>query len=260
MQRAILAGIILGVLLAYLGIFVNLRRMAFFSDGMAHASLAGVAIGILMGYNPLIVALLLAIIFAVLIYFFEEKLKISSDASIGILFTSGMAFGVLLMSLRASYQPELVSFLFGNILAINNAELWLIAALAIFVLVFLMTQRAKLTLISLNNELARTAGINPNIYQLLLYVFLAVSVVLGIKILGVVLVSALLIIPVSIAKLFAKSFKSLLGSSLVLSEIVILSGIILSFWFNLPTGAVIVLVGAILFIFTLLLKVVLRIK
>jgi zinc transport system permease protein len=110
MQRALLAGIILGLLLAALGIFVILNRMAFFSDGIAHASLAGVAIGIFTSQNPLLTAIAFSILFAMLIYFLEKKLKLTSDTTIGIIFTSGMALGVLLMSLQKGYQPELISF------------------------------------------------------------------------------------------------------------------------------------------------------
>jgi len=243
MQRALTAGLVLGLVLAYLGIFVVLRRMAFFSDGIAHASLAGIAIGLLVSVNPLAVALVLGVIIAVLMFWLEKKTNLSSDAIIGIFFTAGMALGVLLMSLQRGYQPELVSFLFGNILAIKTADLWFIVLLSVVALVFLFTQQKKLTLLSLDEDLAYVTGMRPAVYQLLLYVVLAVAVVLGIKMLGIVLVSALLIIPVSVAKLLTNSFRSLRVVTLVVSELIIVGGLLISFYLNLPTGAVIVLTG-----------------
>ena len=248
MQRALIAGILLAVLLAYLGIFVTMRRMAFFSDGIAHASLAGVAIGILAGVSPLPIALVTSVAIAIGIYYLEKKTDLSTDAVIGILFTAGMALGVVLMSLQSGYQPELVSFLFGNILAIQFTDLVVIIALSIVILGFLLTQHKKLTLLSLDEHLAHVAGMRPEMYKLLLYIFLSVAVVLGIKILGVVLVSALLIIPVSAGRMISRSFSSLLFNTLVISEITTIGGIFLSYYLNLPTGAVIVLFGTLLFL------------
>ena len=243
MQRALIAGVVLSIVLAYLGIFVILRKMAFFSDGVAHASLAGVAVGILTGVSPLGVALVIGVVMAILIYWLEKKTILSADAIIGILFTAGMALGVILMSLKSGYQPELISFLFGNILAIKTSELLVIVLLSFAIMIFLTTQRKKLTLLSFDSEIAYVSGVNPNLYQLALYIVLALAVVLGIKILGIILVSALLIVPVSTAKLFAGSFRSLVAFTLLISEVVVLTGLFLSYYFNFPTGATIVLTG-----------------
>ncbi|MFA6197543.1 MAG: metal ABC transporter permease [Patescibacteria group bacterium] len=247
MQRALLAGVVLAAILAYLGIFVVLRKMSFFSDGVAHASLAGVAIGIMVSVNPLITALLVGLLVAVSLTVLERTTKLSSDSIIGLLFTAGMAFGVLLLSFKSGYQPELISFLFGNILAIRNAELILMVALSFVVLVFLVTQQRKLLLMSIDPNLAKVSGISPVKYQLLMNIFLAVSVVLGIKLLGVILVSALLLIPVSSARLVTNSFKRLLIVTIILSEVVMIAGLVISYFLNLPSGAVIVLTGTLAF-------------
>lgn len=254
MQRALIAGAVLGAVLAYLGIFVVLRRMAFFSDGIAHASLAGVAIGIIASFNPLFTAVIFSILVAVAIYFMEKKTALSTDTAIGILFTFGMAMGILLISFKSGYQPELISFLFGNILAIKTSELIIIIVMSALILIFLISQQKKLTLLSLDREIAYVSGINPDIYHFFLYIFLSIAVVLGIKILGVVLVSAILITPVSTAKLLSSSFKSLLALTLVMSEIVILAGLAVSYYFNLPTGPTIVICGAGIFFLSLFIK------
>ncbi len=251
MQRAILGGIILGLLLAFMGVFVILRRMAFFGDGVAHASLAGIAIGILASYNPLVVAIIFSIILAIVIFYLERKTKLSSDVIIGILFTASMALGVILISLKSGYQPELISFLFGNILAIQTSELIIMSIFAVLVVIFLIYFYRQIAFITFDEEGARVSGINTTILDLIFYIALAVAIVLGVKILGIILVSALLIIPASIAKLISKSFKGLVSTSIVVAEITILGGLVISYLMNLPTGAVIILFGTILFFLTL---------
>lgn len=254
MQRAFLAGIFLAGLLSFLGVFVILRRMAFFSDGIAHASLSGIAAGVLAGVNPLATALIAAVLFSIAMFYLEKKARISSDAAIGMIFTSGMAIGVLLMSLKAGYQPELIGFLFGNILAIEIREFWAILSLASVVLLLLFFQARNFTLSALDRNQAFLSGLRPDLYQLVFHVILAIAVVLGIKMLGVVLVSALLIIPVSTAKLISSSFRTLILTSIVISEIVVFAGLFISYVLDLPAGAVIVLTATIFFFAVLFLK------
>ena len=258
MQRALLAGLLLGLLLSRLGVYVTLRRMAFFSDGIAHAALAGAAVGLLTRRDPLLAALLFSALLAVLIYFLERKSRLPVDSIIGILFTSGMALGVVLISLRPGYQPELIGYLFGNILAIRGSDLLLIAVLGALILAFLVFRRRQLTLLALDREMACMAGIRPAVYDLLLYVALACALVLGIRVLGVVLISAILIIPVSTARLFCRSFRALTRWTVVVAESFVLAGLLLSYFLDLPTGAVIVLTGSAVFFLAFLFRAALR--
>lgn len=254
MQRALLAGVALAFLLAFLGVFVVLKKMAFFASGIAHASLAGVSLGIIASMNPMISALIFGVIFSIIIYIIERKYRLPSDTTIGIIFTSGMALGVLLISLQKGYQPELISFLFGNILSIKNIEVWIILIMGIGISIFLLTNLRKLILISFDPETAYVSGIKVELLQLLMYMLLAVVVVLGIKVIGVVLVSALLIVPVATAKVFAKSFKKLMVLSVIISEVTVLGGIGLSYYLDFPTGPTIVLNGTLIFILFLFLR------
>jgi ABC-type Mn2+/Zn2+ transport system permease subunit len=221
--------------------------MAFFSDGIAPAALAGAAIGLLTRFSPLISALIFSMLLAALIYWLEKKSSLSSDAIIGIMFTSGMALGVVLISLRPGYQPELISYLFGNILAIRRIDLAMIIVLAAVILAFIFSHKRKLTLLALDREMACMAGINPDHYELLLYIMLACALVLGIRVLGIILVSAIVIIPVSTARLLSRSFKTLTWLTVLIAEFTILAGVFLSYFLDLPTGAVIVLTGSALF-------------
>lgn len=248
MQRAIIAGVVLACLLAWLGVFVIMRRMSFFSDGIAHASLAGVAAGVLAGIHPLMTALVFSIVFSLIIYSLEKKTTLSSDAIIGILFTSGMAFGVVLISFKRGYQPDLVSFLFGNILAIKSTDLGIIAMFSLGIIAFLAYNHRSITLMALDADTAYMAGVKVDLLHVAFYIILAVSVVLGLKILGIILVSALLIIPASTAKLVSKSFRGLIVQSIIFSELIVILGIVLSYALDSPTGPMIVLVGTGIFL------------
>ncbi|MFA5051451.1 MAG: metal ABC transporter permease [Patescibacteria group bacterium] len=251
-QRALIAGILLAALLAFLGVFVILRRMAFFGDGIAHASLAGIAIAILAGTNPLVIAILFSVALAIAIYFLEKKTNLSSDTIIGIIFTASMSLGVLLISFKSGYQPELISFLFGNILAIQTTELILMAVLAAGLITWLSVNFKKIALSTIDRESAFLSGINVNLLDMALYIAMAVAVVLGVKILGIVLVSALLIIPPSIAKISAASLRGLVVVSIIMAEITVIVGIFLSYRLDWPTGATIVLTGTAIFCIALL--------
>ncbi len=195
MQRAFAAGGITALLLGALGVYIVSRRMSFLGDGLAHASLAGVALAILFGWAPLPVTLVFSILLAFVLYFFEEKAQIASDMAIGIIFTTGMAIGVILLHFYPGYQPELVSYLFGNILAVTNTDLAIIAGVGAVVLASLFFFSKRLTFVTFDPEGAYLAGLRSSLYVLLLYVFTAVAIVLSIRLLGIVLVSALLILP-----------------------------------------------------------------
>lgn len=254
MQRAFLAGGVLALVLAMLGVFVVLKKMSFFAQGISHASLAGVAAGLFFSFSPLGVALFAGAFFALLIYFLEEKYDLSSDTAIGVLFTAGMSLGVIMISITPGYQPELFSFLFGSILSISSSDLWITLAMAVVIIGFWFMNLRALTLMSLDEDIAYIYGVNLKILKPALYVILAIAVVLGVKILGVLLVSSLLILPVATAKSFACCFKRLLIYSVIIAEIMVLFGTYWSYVFDLPTGPTIVLWGTLMLSLSLLKK------
>lgn len=251
MQRALLAGLILGALLACLGIFVTLRKMAFFGDGIAHSSLAGIALAILLGWAPLPVSLAWALAVALFIWWLERKIRLPSDTLIGIFFTASMAIGVLLMSLTAGYRPELISYLFGNILSVSGNDLLITALIAVPMAAWLWRSFRSLTFMSLAEENAAVAGVNTSLQSALLYVGLALATVLGVKAFGIILVSALLILPAATSRLVTHSFRQYVIVSLILAELTVLAGLALSYRLDLPSGATIVTVGTAFFFLSL---------
>lgn len=251
-QRALLAGFVLAVVLSFIGIFVVLKKISFLGEGVAHASLAGIAIGLITATNPLIVAIIYSILFSLVVYFLEKKTTVSTDAIIGVLFTASMALGVILVNTQAGYQPELISYLFGNILTIKTGDLLIMVLFSVIILLFLLFKYKKITLTIFDRDSAYLSGINTTFYELGLYISLAISIVLGVKVLGIVLVSAILIIPASIAKMLSRSFKQMIFDSIVVSEIIVIGGILLSYVLDYPTGPVIILLGTTIFFLTFL--------
>ena len=243
MQRALAAGISLGLILPFLGVFVTLRRMSFFGDGIAHATLAGVAVGIVAGISPFIAALGIGALFGAGVYLLERRTNISSDALIGVLFTGGLALGIVLISRRHGYQPELLSFLFGSILSVGRLDLFIILGASVLIVSALILLLRQLTLLALDNETAWLYGVHTELLDFFFHVLLSVTIVLGVKLLGIILVSALLIIPPTIAKMVAPSFRTLIGASVITGEVCIVLGLLLSYLLDLPSGATVILVG-----------------
>lgn len=250
MQRAFIAGIILAPLLSVLGSFATLRKMSFFSDGIAHASLLGVALAIVVGLTPFNGALVIGFFFGVLVFLLERHTNLASDAVIGIIFTTGLALGIIIISLQPGYQPDLISFLFGNILAITWSNVWTILVLSFIILAIVSVLFRQLTLLSLSEELAWTSGIATKYIDVLFYILLSVSVVLGVKLLGIILVSALLITPPVTAKLFTRSFHAYVFYSIIFSLLAFIGGLVISYYLDFPSGASIVVTATAIFAIT----------
>ncbi|MFH1631834.1 MAG: metal ABC transporter permease, partial [bacterium] len=166
------------------------------------------------------------------------------------LFTASMALGVILIGQTQGYQPELLSFLFGSILTIKSIDLIIIASFSIIIMIWFVLSLRQLTYLSLSEDSAAVSGIPVKLQTLLFYIALAIATVLGVKILGIVLVSALIVLPAATSRMLTHSFKSYFAVSIVVSEAVIVSGLIFSYIFDFPSGATIVLVGTIIFLVT----------
>ncbi len=245
---ALAAGISIGLIAPLLGVYVTLRGLAYFGSGIAHASLLGVAIGIATGVTPFGAALVVGVLLGVTVYYLHEKTNIAPDAIVGLLFTTGLALGVLIISLTPGDHPPLQEFLFGNISAIGGTELIVIGVLSIVVFVFAVYMRRSLALIALSKEIAWQDGINVLRLDLAFYVLLSLTVVLGVKLAGVLLISALLIVPPMTAKLIARSFTALTVLAVLLGEVSVIGGLAVAGTFSISSGVAIVLASAALFV------------
>lgn len=241
MQRAFIAGIALALFTGVISVFIVLRRVSFLGSGISHAAFGGVAIGFFSGINPLLTALVYCIAVAFAIEVISAKGKLAEDTAIGIFFSASMAMGVMLIGISKSYTVDLFGYLFGSILAISSEEAYLaviMAAVVIFVLIMIMKD---MFLITFNEELAIVNGIPVRLIKSVFLVSMAIAIVIGIKIVGVILISALLVIPGATAKLLTKRFHSMLTISLIIAVTSIIAGLIVSYAYNLASGGTIVL-------------------
>jgi zinc transport system permease protein len=224
--------------------------MSFIGDGIAHASLGGIAFAILAGFSPLPTALVFGVILAIILFFIEQKTNLSQDMAIGLMFTTSMAIGIILMNFHVGYQPELMSYLFGNILAINTTDLYIIASVGVAALILLAVFNRELTFITFDKDGAYLSGISPARYDLALYILSALAIIASVKLVGIILVSALIITPSAIAKLIAPSFRSFQKIAMGMALVMTILGLVLSYYLDLPSGALIILVGTAIFILT----------
>lgn len=250
MLRALVAGSAVALVLGWIGTFIVTRKMSFIGDGLAHASLAGVALAILVGVAPLPTAVVVAVLLAILIYFLEKKTNISSDMAIAVIFTTGMALGLIMLHYYQGYQPELMSYLFGNILAISQFDFYFIIAASVAVLAILVIFHKYFLFATFDPIGAHLAGNKPWLYDLMLYIISAIAIISSIKLVGIILVSALLVVPSAISRLFSTSYTQFIFIASLMSIVIMITGLIASYYLDWPSGATIVLTGTTLFLLT----------
>ncbi|MBP9731980.1 MAG: metal ABC transporter permease [Candidatus Magasanikbacteria bacterium] len=248
MQRALISGIMISLVLGWIGTFLVSRKMSFIGDGIAHASLGGIALAIILGIAPLPTALVFGVMLAIILFFIEKKTDLSQDTTIGLLFTTSMAVGIILMHFHEGYQPELMSYLFGNILAINTVDLWTIGGVGAGVLLLLSIFNRQMTFITFDKDGAYLSGISPARYDLIFYIMTTLAIITSVKLVGIILVSALIITPSAAAKLIARSFSSFQKIAMIIALTMTIAGLTLSYYLDLPSGALIILVGSAIFI------------
>jgi len=257
MQRALLGGILIGMPCAVLGVFLVLRRLSLIGDGLAHVTFGGVAVALLLRVTPPLVTLAaipLVLAASLGILRLADRARIYGDTAIGIVSAAGIAGGILIASVAGGFNVDLFSYLFGNILAVSPAELALCAGLFLVVLAVVIAFYPQLFALTFDEELARTAGIRTERLNALLVLLTAVAVVLAMKVVGILLVSALLILPAATALQLARGFRTTLLAAALTAAASVAAGIVASFLVNLPSGATIVLVNLGLFLLAFALK------
>ncbi len=246
-QRAYLAGSFIAVLCAMLGLHLVLRKLSLIGDGLSHVSFGAIALGLFFGFYPFYVAIPVVIIGSYIILRLTERARVYGDAAIGIVSSIGIASGVILASLSKGFNVDLFSYLFGNILAISNQEIYLSLSLSIVVLLIILLFYNDLFSVTFDEEFAKITGVNTELINLVLTSLTAITVVLAIKVVGIMLVSALLILPAVTALQISKGFKGAMLISAVDAVISVLFGITLSFFLDLPAGATIVMINVVFF-------------
>ena len=252
MQRAFLAGLGVSVTCAILGVFLVLRRDAMVGHGLAHVAFGGVALGLLLYVTPILMALAVSVLSALGILKLKERAGMFGDTAIGIISSLGMAMGIFLVSLAGSFNLDLFGYLFGNVLAIAPEEVWVAFSLALAVLIALALFYQEFVFLTFDPESAKASGVQVGRLDTLMAVLTAVTVVIGMKVVGILLISALLVIPAAAALQVARSFKEALMISAVLAAISSVCGLVTAFYFDWPPSGTIVLISGILFLFLFL--------
>ncbi|PJA24451.1 MAG: metal ABC transporter permease [Alphaproteobacteria bacterium CG_4_10_14_0_2_um_filter_63_37] len=251
---AVIAGLVVALVTGAFSVIVLLQRLAFMGVGIGHAAFGGVAIGWVAGISPLGSAMLFAMGVATAIHWAATRGRLPDDSVIGIFFSAAMAFGVLLVGLYPAPTPDLMGFLFGDLLAVTHADLELLVPAGVGLLILAGVLFESWTIMSFHEDLARTAGLATGRLKLLALLGLAMATVLAIKMVGVVLASALLIAPAATARRWSHRPFVLLLSSLGVAVTGTLGGIALAWRFDWPVGATIVLVLTTLFLASLAFK------
>lgn len=248
MLRAIAAGVLVGFLSSYYGTFIIQRSMSFLGSGLAHAAFGGVALGILLNLEPLWIAIPFTIIVSLLITWLRMKTGLGADTVIGILFAVSMALGIIFLALKRTYTTDAFTYLFGSILAVSESDLWISGALALLTIISSFKFWARWAYASFDSELAR-ADRHPVVFDdYLLSVLTAVTIVVSIKLVGIVLIAAFLVIPAASARLIANTFIKMTIFSIIFGIASALIGLAGSYMLDLPSGAVIILIQAAIFV------------
>lgn len=249
MQNALIAGLLAAVACGIVGVYVVVKKVVFISGGIAHASFGGIGLGYFLGINPVLGAMFFTVVSALSIGLVTRRTRLPEDTAIGILWSMGMALGIIFVSLAPGYAPDLFSYLFGNILTVPAFDLMLMLILdaVIITLVFLLYK--EFLFLSFDEEFSKVAGVPTERLYLLLLCLVALTVVVLIRVVGIILVIALLTIPAALARQFTHSLKKMMLLAILAGVVFTFSGLWLSYLLDLASGATIVLVsGTVLFI------------
>ena len=253
-QRALLASVFASLSCGIIGTYIVSRRIVFISGGITHASFGGIGLAFLLGFNPLLGAGIFAVFSALGIQFFAEKGGVREDSSIAIWWSLGMALGVIFVFLTPGYTPNLMSYLFGNILTVSRQEIWAMLVLTIVLAGVFGYWFRNILYIAFDEEFARASGLPVAFFNYLVVVLIALTVVLNIRVVGIILILSLLTIPQAAANLFTKDFRKMIILSSIFAFISTITGLIVSYFLNIPSGATIIFILVIAFTIMRLLK------
>ena len=250
--NALLAGVALALVAGPLGCIVVWRRMAYFGDTLAHSALLGVALAVSVELLPIIGVIFIGVVLAALLFWLEQRRELSADTLLGILSHSALALGLIVFSLIQARIPgiDLMAYLFGDILAVNRQEIaWMFAAAVFILSVFALLWRPMIS-ISINEDLARTDGVNVSLVRFIFMLLLAMVIAAAIKVVGILLVTALLIIPAASARAFSSTPVQMVVLSALIAVAAVVVGLGASLYQDLPAGPAIVVAAALGFFIT----------
>jgi zinc transport system permease protein len=255
-RNAFLSALLMSVTCGIIGTYIVSRRMVFISGGITHASFGGVGLGYFLGFPPLAGAAIFAVLAALTTENLTRRKVIRNDSIIAIMWSLGMALGIIFVYLTPGYAPNLMSFLFGSIITVNSTDLWLMLSLAIVVTVFFITLYRPILYVSFDEQFARTRGIPVMLLNYILVILVALTIVLSIRIAGIILVLSILTIPQNIANLFTNRFDVIMIASVIIGFLGSFTGLLVSYYLDIPSGATIIFTLVVLYLAARVVKVI----
>jgi zinc transport system permease protein len=254
--KALISSLLMSVTCGIIGTYIVSRRMVFISGGITHASFGGVGIGYFFGFQPLAGAAIFAILAALTTESLTRRKVIRNDSIIAIMWSLGMALGIIFVYLTPGYAPNLMTFLFGSILTVTSTDLWLMFSLAVVVTGFFAFLFKPILYVSFDEQFAKTRRIPVMLLNYLLIILVALTIVLSIRIAGIILVLSILTIPQNIANLFTNRFINIILGSVIFGFLASLLGLVISYYMDIPSGATIIFTLVVIYLAARIVKVV----
>lgn len=252
MIRAFIAGFIIAILAPSIGIFLVVKRYSLLTDTLSHVSLVGIALGLLLGFNPILVAIIVSAIAALGMERLRHAKKIFGEAALTLFLSGGLALALIIFSLSKGLNVNIFTYLFGSIATVTLPDLYLMGGLGAVIFIIICLLFKRFFIVAYDEELSQANGLPIKLLNFILMILAAVTISISMRIVGALLVGALMVIPVLAATQFGKSFKTTFIYSLVISLIAVNAGLFASFYLNLPSGAAIVVSSLLLFVISLI--------
>ena len=239
-QHALLGSLFASIACGIIGTYIVTRRLVFISGGITHASFGGIGLGVYLGISPILSAAVFSVLSAFGVEWLSKRRDMREDSAIAVFWTFGMAIGIIFSFLAPGFAPDLSSYLFGNILTITRSDIWVLAVLsALLGLLFTLFLR-PIVYTAFDREFARSQGLPVTVIEYGLMMFIALTIVACLRMVGIVLAISLLTIPQMTANLFTNSFRRIIGLSILIACLSCLGGLLLSYRYNVPSGASII--------------------
>ncbi len=251
MQYALIDGIFIGILCPLIGVFLVLKNLSLIADGVAHFSFGGIALGIILGLSPNVMILVFSFMGALLINYIVKRSKLYGDTAIAILLSAGLALGITVISIAKGTNFNINSYLFGSLLTIDKNDLTITLSFGIPVIILTLLIYRSLLYITFDEDSAKASGLPVGMLNTFLFLIGAITVAITIRIAGILLASALIVIPVATGMQVSKSFKGTILSSMIIGIISVILGLFLSYYLNIAPGGTIVLVNVLIFLASL---------
>ncbi len=254
MLRAFGAGLIIAVLASVTGSFIVLRRYSLLTETLAHVSLVGVAVGLLTGNNPVWVAVVVAMIAAWIIEYLRSYHSLYSDSVLALFLSGSLALAIVIVSVAGSFNASLFSYLFGSILAVSAEDLWVMGIFGSLAMAVLLGLFKEFYFIAFDEEVAQASGLRVKLLNFLLVTIVAVIIALSIRVVGTLLIGALMVIPAISALRYRRGFAVTVGLSVLFALVSVVAGMSFSYYYSLPSGATIVLAALVIFVLSMVLN------